>query len=142
LTNQDELSGQLTGFDSERLVLDTWYAGALMIPRKMVQFIQPKQLPAPPLFAGPTGLEGWTIGKVSSTVSDAGQWRYKDGAFYATQAASIARDVKLPGTAILEFDLAARQLSFGGCLCTDYLHPVSLASKESEPDFGGSTVCS
>ena len=138
LTNQDELSGHLVGFDSDKLVLDTWYAGQLMLPRKMVQFVQPKPVSAAPVFAGPTGLEGWTLGKVSSAVADAGEWRFKNGSFYATRAASIARDVNLPDVANLEFDLAWRgSFHLAIALYTDYLQPVNLASKESEPDFGG-----
>ncbi|MCI0536493.1 MAG: hypothetical protein L0Z50_14830 [Verrucomicrobiales bacterium] len=138
LTNQDEFSGHLTRFDSDKLVLDTWYAGSLVIPRKMVQFVQPKPLPASPIFTGPTGLEGWTIGKLSAAVAEAGEWRYRNGAFYATRAASIARDVKLPDASNLEFDLSWRgSFHLAIALYTDYLQPVSLSSKESEPDFGG-----
>ena len=38
--------------------------------------------------------------------AEAGRWTFRDGAFYADKSASIARDLKLPDTADLQFDLA------------------------------------
>jgi len=138
LTNQDEISGGLVEFDSEKLLLDTGFAGRLTVPRKFVQFVQPRP-PAPtPIYAGPTGLEGWTLGKVSSAVAEPGEWRYKNGAFYATRAASIARNLHMPDVMSLEFDLTWRGgFHLAVALYTDSLQPVNLASKESEPDFAG-----
>ncbi|MBM3833991.1 MAG: hypothetical protein FJ403_12125 [Verrucomicrobia bacterium] len=137
LTNQDELSGSLLSSDSERIVLETWYAGRIEIPRKMVQFIMPKIEEGPLLFAGPEGLEEWTIGQVNS-VPDAGVWKYKDGAFYATRSASVARDLKLPDVAKIECDLTWKGVLYMAiALYTDYLHPVNLQSKETGPEFGG-----
>ncbi|MSU63020.1 MAG: hypothetical protein EXS31_11610 [Pedosphaera sp.] len=139
LTNRDELIGDLVTFDAQSLTIETWHAGRLIIPRKMVEFIQPKGSPGTPIFEGPTGLDGWTIGKVVSTaVGDPGEWKFREGAFYATKAASIARDVKLPDMSVLEFDLAWRgSFHLAIALYTDHFQPVNLASKETGPDFGG-----
>jgi hypothetical protein len=138
LGNQDEITGGLVSFDAEKMIVETSQAGRLTLPRKTVQFIQPRPAPAPPIFEGPTGLEGWTIGKVSNAAAEAGEWRYRNGAFYATRAASIARDIRLPDVASLEFDLAWRgSFHLALALYTDYLQPISLATKETEPDFGG-----
>lgn len=137
LTNEDELFGNLVSCDADKIILDTWYAGALEIPRKMVRVIIPQLTDRKPLFQGPNGLEGWTIGKVSASVSEPGQWQYRNGAFYATQAASIARHVNLPDLASIQFDLAWKgQFNMAIALYTAYLHPVSLQARETEPDFG------
>lgn len=138
LTNQDELEGNLLLCDAEKLVLQTWYAGTIEIPRKMVQFILPVPAERTPIFEGPTGLDGWTLGKVAVVVPDAGQWKYRNGAFYAARAASIARDVKLPDLAQIQFDVDWKgTLYIAIALYTDYLQPVNLAARETEPDFSG-----
>jgi len=138
LNNGDELEGRLVAMDADKLALETWYAGALSIPRSVIQVL----LPVPPkgktVFAGPAGFEGWTMGKVKTVGEKGGEWRYKDGAFYAAEAASVARDVRLPDVANLQFDVAWKgMLYLAIALYTDYLQPVSLANKESEPPFGG-----
>jgi hypothetical protein len=136
LASLDELEGSLVAADPEKLVIDTWYAGQLTIARATVRALVPLPTLRAPVFSGPTGLEDWTIGKVKTLGDRAGEWRYKNGAFYATQAASIARDVKLPDLASLQFDLAWKgMLNLALALFTDYMHPISLANKETEPPF-------
>jgi hypothetical protein len=139
LTNDDEFEASLVSCDEEKLVLDTWYAGRITVPRKAVQLIVPRAASRPPLFEGPAGLEGWTMGEVKAPVTaDGGVWNYKDNAFYATRAASIARDVNLPDVASIQFDLAWKGLFYlAVALYTDYLHPVNLGAREEEPPFGG-----
>jgi hypothetical protein len=138
LTNQDQLEGKLVSCDAEKLTLETWYAGKINIPRSMVRLLTiiPSNLLT--VFEGPTGLAGWTMGKVVSAGGEGGYWKYKNGAFYASQPASIARDLKLPDSASIEFDLAWKgNLYLAIALYTDYMQPVNLANKETEPDFGG-----
>lgn len=138
LNNQDELEGSSIRLDSENALLQTWYAGEITIPRRSILVIKPVPPEGATLFQGPTGLEGWTIGKVVSALGDAGEWKYRNGAFYATNAASIARDLKMPDEALIEFDLAWKgvfQLAIA--LFTDYLQPINLANKDTEPDFAG-----
>ena len=79
------------------------------------------------------------MGKVNAVaVGEAGEWQYTNGAFYATRAASIARDLKLPEVASIEFDLAWKgMLQAAIALYTSYMQPVNLATKDNEPDFGG-----
>lgn len=136
LTNQDELEGNLASLGADKIVLETWYAGAINLARNQVQWIMPVPPPAAVIYAGPTGLDGWTIGKVTVGLLETGVWRYKNGAFYATRAASIARDLKLPDTASVQFDVAWKDsLHLAVAVYTDYLQPISLATKETEPDF-------
>jgi hypothetical protein len=78
------------------------------------------------------------MGKSTLAQQDYGVWRYKNGAFYATKAASIARDLKLPDVASIQFDVAWKgTFSIAVALYATSLQPVSLAAKEKEPDFGG-----
>lgn len=68
---------------------------------------------------------------------EAGQWTFRDGAFYAAKSASIARDIKLPDTADLQFDLAwSSNLTLSVALYTDSLQPILIADKDSAPKFG------
>ena len=138
LANGDQLQGQLLGFDGSELHLATWYAGDIRLPAHSVAVLLPVSGPRSVAFQGPTGVEGWTMGKVNAAQLDAGQWYYSKGAFYASKSASIARDVDLPDVASLQFDLEWRGFfNIAVALYTEYLHPVSLAAKENEPKFGG-----
>ena len=138
LSNGDELEGNVVVFDSEKAVLETWYAGEVTVPRKMIQSIVPVLPEGAVVFDGFTGPEGWTIGKAVSVLGDSGEWKYKNGAFYATNAASIARDLKLPDVAIIEFDLAWKGVfQLAVAIYTDYMEPINLANKDTEPAFAG-----
>ena len=138
LGNEDELEGNLISCDREKIVLETWYAGKLEIPRRIAQVIRPVPADRSAIYEGPTGLDGWTMGKVAATVPDPGEWKFRNGAFYASRSASIARDLNLPDVASIQFDLAWKGMfQLNIALYTDYLQPVALANKELEPKFGG-----
>jgi hypothetical protein len=138
LANGDALAGNLVACEGDALTLDTWYAGKLKIPRRALQTLafNPR---SPVVFEGLTSLDGWTQGNaVKGIIGESGQWSYRNGAFYADKAASIARDVKLPDRAQIQFDLAWRgPLNLAVALYTDSLQPILLTEKESAPDFGG-----
>ncbi len=136
--NEELLDGNLISADAQTLTLDTWQAGKLKLQRSSLQSITLISQ-APAVFAGPTGKEGWTSGKSAvAAAADSGEWIYRNGAFYAAKAASIARDLKLPDVAEIQFDLAWKgSLYVAIALYTDSLQPVNLVSKENEPDFGG-----
>jgi hypothetical protein len=139
LQNGDQFHGDLVSYDGEKVVIDTWFAGRLELPKSAVALIVPLGLPKPTLFAGPSGVEGWTMGKVSAqALVESGEWIYSNGAFYAMKSASIARDLKLPDSASLQFDLEWRGFfHVAVALYSSYLHPINLANKETEPQFGG-----
>jgi hypothetical protein len=85
-------------------------------------------------------MDGWT--EISSPITgvpgmEGGHWTYRNGAFYASKPASIARDLKLPDMMRMEFDLAWRgQANLAIALYTDSLRPILLANKENGPEFG------
>jgi hypothetical protein len=141
LANHDELEGNLVLCDTNKVILETWYGGKIEVPRDRILYITPKLADRPPVFEGLTGLEGWTPGRMAAAAipgTSPGDWQYKNGAFYATKSASIARDLKLPDMASIQFDLNWKGLLYMAiALYTDYLHPISLTSKDSEPEFGG-----
>src|SRR5687767_6285436 len=139
LHNGDQLQGDLASYDGEKVILDTWFGGRLELPKSAVALIVPLGLPKPVLFSGPTGLEGWTMGKVTAgALVESGEWIYQNEAFYAMKSASIARDLKLPDSMSLQFDIEWRGFfHVAVALYTAYLHPINLANKETEPQFGG-----
>jgi hypothetical protein len=138
LSNDDELEGNVIVFDHDKAVLQTWYAGEITVPRKVIQSLVPVPPEGAVVYQGPTGLADWTVGKVVSALGDAGEWKYRNGAFYATNAASIARKFNLPDVSLVEFDLAWKGLfQLAIALYTDYLQPINLANKDTEPEFGG-----
>jgi hypothetical protein len=138
LADGDLLEGNLVGGDHNTLTLQTWYAGELKIQRSSLRSLV--LVPQSPwIFAGITGLDGWTEGKaVAGLAAEPGQWTYRNGAFYASKAASVARDLKLPDVAEIRFDLAWKgPLNLAVALYTDSLQPILLTGKEAGPDFGG-----
>jgi hypothetical protein len=136
--NDDEIEGNLVSVTADSLVLETWYGGLLTIPREKIHTITPLQTDLKILYQGPTGTDDWNSWKVISAVADSGEWNYRNGAFLARKAASIARDVQLPDNAIVEFELAWKGfLNLALALYTDSLKPISLGNKEDEPPFGG-----
>jgi hypothetical protein len=142
LSNGDQLQGILNSYDGEKAILETWYGGTMEISKQFLALLVPLGLPKPVLFEGPRGLDGWTMGRVNpgvnAPVAESGQWHYRNNAFYAVKSASIARDINLPESASVQFDLEWRGFFHVAiALYTQYLHPVALANKETEPNFGG-----
>jgi len=98
LANGDLLAGDVVSLDDKSLLLDTRYAGRLTIPRSAVKSINAAAV----LYRGPAGADDWINGP------DAGNtgWNYQDGALSAgTGFGTIGRDLKLPATSRVEFDL-------------------------------------
>jgi hypothetical protein len=138
LANGNLLEGNLLSCNPQILTLQTVYAGNLNIPRPALQsLVFPPHLPG--VFDGITGLDGWTQGAaVAAFVTETGHWTYRNSAFYTDKPASIARDLKLPDTARIQFDLAWKGgLNFAVALYTDSLQPLLLTAKDDAPNFGG-----
>jgi hypothetical protein len=138
LANGDSFEGDFLSCDREAIAVQTWYAGRLNIARPAVQSLVLLR-PAPAVFDGITGLDGWTQGaSVAALPGESGQWTYRNGAFYASKTSSIARDLHLPDIAEIQFDLAWEGvLNLAVGLYTDSLLPVQLNLKDQAPNFGG-----
>jgi len=104
LTNGDEFPGNIISLDDKALVLDTWYAGRLSIPRAMLRTIAPVGGAGSAVYEGPAGLDGWTQGRVSPSPG----WTFRDGALEGTNYGTIGRDVNLPDMSTVEFDVVLR----------------------------------
>ncbi|HWB57837.1 MAG TPA: hypothetical protein VG733_00015 [Chthoniobacteraceae bacterium] len=122
LTNGDVLPGTLVTLDDKSLILDTWYAGKITIPRSMVKGITPLKGGAGTLYEGPTGMEGWTLGNNGNRAKS---WSYRDGALIATSYGTIGRDMKLPDASSISFDLLSRgQNQLSVCIYCDQVENI------------------
>jgi len=104
LTNGDELPGNIVTLDDKALSLDTWYAGRLSIPRSMLRRITPLSDANSAIYEGPSGIADWTVGHMGGGRS----WIFRDGALIGSNYGTIGRDMKLPDTSNIEFDLVLR----------------------------------
>lgn len=113
LTNGDSLRGQLSSVTDQAIELQTWYAGKLTLQRPMVESV--KIIDRPKLvFQGPDGLEGW------KRVDSEKAWTFESGRFKSSGPGQIARDVKMPATCRVAFDLTWRSsLRARIAVCTD-----------------------
>lgn len=129
LGNGDEIFGNLVSLDEKAMKIDTWYAGVIEVPRESLQTVAVGLSRFKVLYEGPNGTEGWTL-KGTGNVNLGGQvfvggfngrvvlpganpaaangWQYKDGAFYGVGNGSLGREVNLPESSNIEFDLAWR----------------------------------
>jgi hypothetical protein len=87
LVNGDEFPGSLVSIDDKTLLLDTWYAGRLSIPRGMVAAVGKAGFP----YLGPSGLDGWVL-----TPADGPGWSYAGGAFSTVRVSAIGRPIRFP----------------------------------------------
>ncbi|HWB57835.1 MAG TPA: hypothetical protein VG733_00005, partial [Chthoniobacteraceae bacterium] len=112
LADGDELPGVLQSLDGKTLVLETWYAGKLSIPREAVACITTYNGDA--VYTGPAGLDGWEQSQLGTGA--AACWSWNAGVFSPSGAGdgSIGRDVGLPAKSEVAFDLLARNKSVFG----------------------------
>ncbi len=102
LANGDEFFGNLISLSETEAEVQTTFGGKFKTPRSTLSSIRFFSKGAAPIFEGPTGLDGWTLGKAQSTNT----WIYRDGAFIANSSGTIGRDLNLPTASRLQFDLA------------------------------------
>ncbi len=139
LRGGESFDANLISLNAEKVTVNSAFSGSFEFPKSALLSIIPSPQRRNILFEGPVSTNGWTMGKVQNAgVGDAGEWMYQGGAFYATQSASVARNVNLPPRASIHFDLQWKgYFHLAIALATDYLQPVNLANKDIEPDFGG-----
>ncbi len=137
LINLDEIEGDLISLDEKEMILETAFSGRISIPRKRIDSFTPI-IPKPTVvFEGPTGIDGWTISSSPAPDAQPSTWKYRNGALITTESGSIARDLKLPDIATIEFDIAWQNyLSIAIALYANTLFPIQLAQKDDGPDFG------
>jgi len=103
LRNGDELFGTLVGMGDKHVEIESWLGGVLRPLREELQSVTFLSKGYSVLYEGPTGLEGWVLGR--SMPGQSG-WQYRDGALMASTVGLAGRDLGLQGSASFEFDLA------------------------------------
>ena len=99
--NGDEFFGNLLALNETELALQTWFGGKFKGPRALLRSIRFQPKGATALYEGPTGREGWELGRNQNTLG----WEYRDGTFIGNSAGTLGRDLKLPEASRIEFDL-------------------------------------
>lgn len=102
--NGDDLYGDLTALNETEVELSTWFGGKIKAPRDSIRRISFFWDGHDVLYEGPTSPEGWVITH-NNTANNGRGWRYQDGAFVTSEPGALGRNFKLPGGAIVEFDL-------------------------------------
>ena len=134
--NGDVLDGNLITLGANVLEFESACVGKLAIPRSLIRSISPQSTNQVTVFDGITGTNDWTLADVTAVGEEGGYWSYQSGAFLATKAASIARDVKLPDQTTMDFDVNWRgTLNLAIAVFTDSMKPIKLMDKENEPPF-------
>jgi hypothetical protein len=135
--NGDELVGNLISVGNQTVRVETSYAGKLSIPRKLVAGILPRPTNDRVIFGGIRTADDWTHGDMSAIQGiTVGRWKYHNGSLVSGTASSVARNLDLPPTIRMDFDLYWHNMfSLAIALHTDSLEPISLNAREQEPDF-------
>lgn len=98
--NGDELIGNLLEIRDQSVRFETWFGESVQAKLSALSGILFSSKGYHLLYEGPTGLDGWRIGRNPRS------WEYRDGAFVANGADLLGRDFGLSGSSTLEFDLA------------------------------------
>ncbi len=99
--NGDDLYGAITSLDNERLGVDTWFGGPMVIPRAAVRAITLLSANYSVVYEGPYDPGGWVVVNNSPK-----SWSFRDGAFIGTGPGMLGRELNLTKSATVEFDLA------------------------------------
>ena len=97
--NGDELMGNIQSIADNTVRFKSWFGDveAALPALEMILFsARGYNL----LYEGPTGTNGWRVGRNPRS------WEYRDGAFIANGADLLGRDFGITGSSTLEFDLA------------------------------------
>ena len=98
--------GKIVSLDSEKLVVDTWYAGRMNIEKVMVKAIHPNTRGSSSIYEGPSDIANWTMQNHGNNIQG---WSFKNGALYALQPYPIGRMIdSFPDSFDIEFEVAWR----------------------------------
>lgn len=98
--NGDEVLGNLLSLDGQHVELETWFGDRLVAQRSALQALRFLSGNFAVLYDGPTGLDGWRVGRDQSV------WQYRSGTLTATGIGVLGRDFGMTNSATIEFDLA------------------------------------
>ena len=98
--NGDELVGNVRAIKDNTLTFQSWFGDNVKAQLPALESILFSARGYNLLYDGPTGTNGWRIGRNPRS------WEYKDGAFIANGADLLGRDFGLTSSSTLEFDLS------------------------------------
>jgi hypothetical protein len=98
--NGDELVGNLRTITDNTIRFQSWFGENIQAELPALESILFSARGYNLLYEGPTGTNGWRIGRNPRS------WEYKDGAFIANGADLLGRDFGIKDSSTLEFDLA------------------------------------
>lgn len=98
--NGDELVGNLRSIKDDTVRFQSWFGEDIQAQLPALESVLFSARGYNLLFEGPTGTNGWRIGRNPRS------WEYKDGAFFANGADLLGRDFGIKDSSTLEFDLA------------------------------------
>jgi hypothetical protein len=98
--NGDELVGNVRGIKDNTLRFESWFGDNVQAQLSALEAIMFSARGYHLVYEGPTGTNGWRIGRNPRS------WEYKDGTFIANGADLLGRDFGLTNSSTLEFDLA------------------------------------
>lgn len=121
LLNGDVLPGKVTAMDGQQILLQTWYAGDLQIPRQSVRSVDFGMAPSKLAYEGPGGPEGWLNNS---------EWRFTSTGISSTGRGTIARPKILPANFILRFKfswISMPNLRF--YFCDDLMKEIGITNR-------------
>ncbi len=100
--NGDESLGKLVALNENEVEMQTWFGGTLKTPRSALRSLRFIPNGSLTVYEGPTSLQEWQLGKNQNPQA----WQFSDGALIANAVGTVGRDMHLPASSRLEFDLA------------------------------------
>ena len=98
--NGDEIAGNVRAIKDNKLRFQSWFGEDVVAGLPALEAILFSARGYNLLYEGPTGTNGWRIGRNPRS------WEYKDGSFIANGADLLGRDFGLATSSTLEFDLS------------------------------------
>ena len=98
--NGDELMGNIRETSGGKVRFQSWFGDEIQASLPALEAILFSARGYNLIYEGPTGTNGWRIGRNPRS------WEYRDGAFIANGADLLGRDFGLTGSSTLEFDLS------------------------------------
>jgi hypothetical protein len=138
LVNGDRIPGVLKSLDSESLILETSFAGDVVIPRDHVAMMAPSPLGGRLVYHGPYDASEWKmitaampdgLKEVDSPDpnSDPSRWGFSGSAWYwqgARAGTALVRMEGMPDRSVLRFNIAWKnRLSFAMAFHADFKRP-------------------
>ncbi|NOY75687.1 MAG: hypothetical protein GXP32_07825, partial [Kiritimatiellaeota bacterium] len=116
LTNGDEIFGTIVSLDTDKLVIDTPFAGRLTIEQHMLDTITPGSGSGTKLYVGPNSIDEWKVTNQGGGRGNAPT--VSNGVMILRRYTSVSRDMRLPPVFKLSFkfeNLGSSQFSIRFC---------------------------